>query len=193
MKDFFSQLKEVFIREANEDHKFDACGYFETIMQHKDRFQVIVDEGEKYDFYIVLTRRDDADDYGMNNVKVYLQNDIDDFTSGGANYHYQIILEHDERLCGYCECEPDTSMYNEQHRCCGMGCDWVAPMVSVCKIETIGRYAYDGYEKDMWKLQEDWSSKMSSVEEKKKQDRLIRIQQEIERLQNEQENLLKTT
>jgi hypothetical protein len=155
---FFEQLKTVLI-EAEKEHKgFDACGYFETMLQHADKLTPIIQDAEQYDLDIRYEPESDEDYNSAGKLYVYvLKRDETDFWfERYLNYHYVINLSFDERYWGYCECKPGDEGYDPAHDCCGMGCDWVAPSVSVSKVEGVAHFSFDGYERDMWALRAKW-------------------------------------
>lgn len=49
------------------------------------------------------------------------------------NFNIQYI----DRADGYCNCEKGDIGYNQQHKCCGEKCDWIAPVISVVYLENI--------------------------------------------------------
>jgi hypothetical protein len=109
------------------------------------------------------------------------------------DYCYYIEFLFDERMWGYCQCTPEDEGYNEKYKCCGVGCDWVAPAIRITKEVDLGYYKWEGYERDYWEYEKQFykkeENKSKKVEEYKKQQRIKEIQRQIKQLQEELEKL----
>jgi len=81
------------------------------------------------------------------------------------NHCYHIEFLHDERHWGYCECTPKDEGYNENYRCCGMGCDWNSPAFSIKKVISLGNYSWEGQEKDYWEYKEKFEANEKNINE----------------------------
>lgn len=172
-----SQLKKFLFEEGKENNIWKTYGYYYTIEQHQDKLSNVINDCEKYDFNFHY-EEDKTEGYTNGKITVYFYNDcVED-----VNYHYEIELLYDERYWGYCECKPEDEGYNEEKQCCGCGCDWIAPRVEINKIESLARFSFDGYARDMWKLEEQWNKEFGQIQEDKKKKLIDEIDQEIERL-----------
>jgi hypothetical protein len=107
-----------------------------------------------------------------------------------ANHYYELLLGRDERHWGYCECTSDHEGYNVKYDCCGNGCDWTAPSITIKKISE-SSFSFKGVEKDIWELEEKWKDHLHSFNETVKQNKLNRIEEQLARLQKEKEELLR--
>lgn len=68
---------------------------------------------------------------------------------------YRIRFETDERYWGDCECNPDMKDYREDKHCCGHGCDWEAPAVTITKCcDIASHHTWNGDEHDYWDFED---------------------------------------
>jgi hypothetical protein len=103
-------------------------------------------------------------------------------------YCYYIEFQYDERLWGYCQCEPKDEGYNADKHCCGMGCDWTATAFIITREENIGYYKWSGFEKDYWEYEKEFNAneknKNAEVEAYEKELSKQYLKKQIEELQN---------
>lgn len=198
-KDFFEYLKQWLLSEHKQDlHTY--IPYYETIKQHKEQLQPLIDDFQEWNFDI-HEEHDEEEYYTDGKLVIYLWRWIGEEPTEEeqwhgfgkqeyAQYKYEIELLHDPRHWGYCMCKPTDTGYNHNHKCCGNGCDWTAPRFSLVKVIDVGQGSFAGIERDMWELEEQWSEHLKEHEEKKKQDELHRIEEQLKRLEDEKQRLL---
>lgn len=61
------------------------------------------------------------------------------------------LFSDSEPIGNYCVCSEDDNKYNNEHKCCGVNCDWEAPIIT--KIEPKGKvtkYVYQGEQNFLW-------------------------------------------
>jgi hypothetical protein len=107
----------------------------------------------------------------------------------GANYYYVLSFTTNERMWGYCECSPSDAEYDAEHRCCGHGCDWVAPSFSVRKVEHVGHAAWEGDESDYWRYEKAVNALLAEnnadVDAASKRERAAYLLAEKERIEKQ--------
>lgn len=111
------------------------------------------------------------------------------------NYHYEIHFSYDERYLGYCECQPGDEDYNEDYQCCGHGCDWDAPTVTVYKCYDVDDGVWNGDEHDYWDFEDafykDDLELKARIEEEAKRQRIKELEKQIASYQNDLDMLKK--
>ena len=81
---------------------------------------------------------------------------------------YRIRFETDERYWGDCECNPDMKDYREDKKCCGHGCDWIAPAVTITKCcDIASHHTWNGDEHDYWDFEDMYYKKEKEEATKK--------------------------
>ncbi len=200
---FFESLKKYLINEFKDGNLSDYIPHYENLLQHKDKLEPLLDDLNqwKVDFH---HEPDDGSGYTDGKIITTLWR----YEDGGepsddmreemyrqqeyADYHYEVELLDDPRYWGYCTCEPNDEGYDPNKKCCGNGCDWVAPRFELTKVEHLGSASFDGVEKDMCKLEEKWKKELEIYKNKEKQDKIDRlhnrmkeIEEEIERVKSE--------
>jgi hypothetical protein len=195
---FFDELKSVVLFEHKEDRNFlQYVRYFETLLQNRETLKPLLDDMTEWKADIHFNE-DRCEGYTYGTYSIYLwryegeEPEDDDYSyqydQKSPDYYYEIQLTRDEQYSGYCQCSSNMKAYNEKHNCCGIGCDWLAPAFTFRKIEE-KRGVFKGLEKDIWKLEEKWDEYLASHNEKAKQEKLKRIEEQLERLQKEKEEL----
>ena len=110
-------------------------------------------------------------------------------------YHYEIHFSYEERYWGYCECQPGDKDYNEDHQCCGHGCDWDAPVVAVYKCYDVDNGVWNGDEHDYWDFEDvfykDDLELKARIEEEAKRQRIKDLEKQIASYQNDLDKLKK--
>lgn len=190
---FFRALKEFLLREYKDD-LLTFVGYYETLLQHKDKLQPLFDDLEKWKFDIRY-ENDNSEGYTDGKFEVHLyqtdpHNNGDGFYDEYASYHYEIELLDDQRMRSYCQCTPEDEGYNPKYDCCGEGCDWYAPSFRLTKIDTMLHQSFNGDAKDLWKLEEQWDEYLIRYKEKQKQLQLEEIEERIRDLEAQKFGLL---
>ncbi|MFS0643805.1 hypothetical protein [Siminovitchia sp. 179-K 8D1 HS] len=190
---FFEGFKE-YLLSRHKDNIKTFIPYYETLKQIEVSLKELIDDTEKYHWDIDY----DADKTGGYTNGIFTVNLYNEDPSN--DYGWQSILDHeykidlltDERYWGYCVCTPEMKGYDPVHRCCGDGCDWIAPSIYVTKIRKVASHSFDGVERDMWKLEREWIKEGIDHDEELKKRRLQEIEEELERLKNEKLRLLNT-
>lgn len=141
---FFEKLK-VFILNECFDYLDILIPHYENLLDYADT---------------VATMLVDAEDNGC---FFRYESPENSYTDGVISVHisdtrrrYDIRLLKDERPWGYCTCTPEDEGYNEDHGCCGDGCDWTAPRFEVSLVTDLCYGAYKGQERDLWADEEKW-------------------------------------
>lgn len=185
MDEFLNKLKEFMIKEVTNSH-ISICGYYHTFKQNIEALNKIVDDISNYKYWF---QYDEDNDEGYTNGKIliYLENDEYPYQ---ANHYYKFTLGEDERNWGYCQCTPEDIDYDPVHNCCGNGCDWSAPSISIDKIEYINGFSFDGIERDLWKLEKEWSGEEDKLELKYKQEQVKILEQQIEELEKRKQMIM---
>ena len=134
--------------------------------------------------------------------EVYMINLSEHVHSGGwnlgispKNYHYEFHFSYEERNWGYCQCQPGDEDYNEEHQCCGHGCDWEAPAVRVYKCYDVDDGVWDGDEHDYWDFEDafykDDLELKARIEEEAKRQRIEELERQIASYQDDLDKLKK--
>ena len=105
------------------------------------------------------------------------------------SYSYKIEFGKDDRSWGYCTCTNEDQDYREDKDCCGHGCDWTAPTISIKKIISLGNNGWTGDEHDYWDFEDNFYKSNDELakgkEEQEKLDRIEYIETTIDELKNE--------
>ena len=160
---------------------------------HSEKYKEFFDDiKDKYSYQIV------PNEYGdIYSVNLWEKIDTGKWYSDldCKNYHYEIHFSYEERYLGYCECEPGDDDYNEDHQCCGHGCDWDAPAVTVYKCYDVDYGEWDGDEHDYWDFEDafykDDLELKARREEEAKQQRIKELESQIASCQSDLEKLRK--
>lgn len=187
---FFEQFKTYLLNHHKEGlHEF--IPYFETLLQVKNGVQELLDDAAKY-YLEIRYEEDDTGGYtdGYFEFHFYTKDPSEDYGwQSSINHYYKMELLLDDRMWGYCDCEPSHIGYNPIYRCCGNGCDWTAPKVSIQKISSIVYHAFDGVQRDMWELESKWKEDTVDHEEELRKKRLEQLSQHIKELEEEKKLL----
>jgi hypothetical protein len=189
MDQFFELLKQELVEIEKQEQHFDACGYYETILQHKDKLEPILIDCNKYEFGFHY--QTDPEGYTSGSLMIYFYNEYD---NPNINHHYVIKFCDDPRHWGYCQCTPEDPGYNPRYDCCGMGCDWTAPRIEINKIEYITSFAFNGHQKDIWELRDKWNGVTEEVHKKQIQSEINQLNKQIQQIEERKkllEQLLK--
>ena len=83
-----------------------------------------------------------------------------------SNIYYQLTFKDREHFIGYCMCEPTDEGYNEEHKCCGVHCDWYAPIVIIeeINISKLTQEEYKGKERFLWEEKDKFIDKYVNKE-----------------------------
>lgn len=189
--DFFKQ----YLLDHHKDEIHTFISYYQTLLQNKKELQPLITDYENWNFNIQHEK--DHDGYSNGKFEIWLYRyetgelESEDYVHEEyPNYHYELNLTFEERYWGYCMCSSEDDGYNAEHACCGNGCDWIAPSFDLYKIENISHSSFNGVEKDLWKIEEEWGEHLVEHKEEIKRNKLKRIESEIKRLLEEKESLL---
>lgn len=110
-------------------------------------------------------------------------------------YEYEIEFSYVERYWGYCDCDEGDKDYREDHQCCGHGCDWDAPAVTVYKCYDVDDGVWNGDEHDYWDFEDafykDDLERKARIEEEAKRQRIKELEKQITSYQNDLDKLKK--
>lgn len=187
MADFFKQLQSLMLNEEKE-HLATLIPYYETLWQHRDKLKDMLEEIDSYPEVDIQYIHDEEEYYTDRKIRILLYKERDNWMSQ-PDFYFEIELLFDERYWGYCYCKPSDEGYNEAKGCCGDGCDWVAPKVSVNRVDIVAYESFSGEERDMWKLEEKWNEDLTEHNERLKKERLQRLEEQLERTKQEIESI----
>ncbi|OZB98093.1 hypothetical protein [Paenibacillus sp. XY044] len=192
---FFARLKEYMINNDSFE-EIDRVGYYHTLEQQKENLHELLSDCNTYDFSFEFDRTGDVDSYyspGKIIINLYDKSKIDDSYADWErqlNHFYTVDFGIEERYWGYCTCQDTDEGFNYVHRCCGNGCDWVAPKLSVTKHQVLTHGSFNGIERDLWKLQEQWTDNQEESDKREKEAQIKYIQDQIDTLNKKKEALL---
>lgn len=177
------EIKEKFIKEVVECLKEEALDVPYLVVP----LVQAIDKKELDEFFEDLGKHE--------NYSYYYENDsTGGFTNGCVTINlpecsYKIEFGLDERYFGYCECSPDDEGYHSVKQCCGHGCDWDAPTITLHKIKTLFKHSFNGDEHAFWDFEDGYYKldKEASEEKarKEKENRVTYLRSNIERMQLE--------
>lgn len=144
----------------------------------RDKSGCIIDllgDLKKYSDYNIIIESPSNNYDGICDIKIYLYRNEIDFVYDEQDYHYVIEISIDERMWGYCQCEPGDKDYREDKQCCGHGCDWSAPSFTIYKVLELETHSWRGDEHDFWDFEDKFYESESELKEQK-----INIEKELE-------------
>jgi hypothetical protein len=196
-KDFFEQLKNYLI--TNQKDKLSLLiPHYENLLQHKEDIKPFLNDLQEWNFDIYY-EHDQSEGYTDGSFTIQLHKDVGELIEDSwgeyyeqeyATFQFEIDLLHDERYWSYCTCKPDHEGYIEKYRCCGDGCDWVAPSFNLKKLESLAHKSFKGEQYEMWKLEEKWVDHMKKQNEQKRLKELKYIEQQLMELEEKKNKLL---
>ncbi|PYE51541.1 hypothetical protein HUB98_05915 [Paenibacillus barcinonensis] len=194
MELFFTKLKK-FMVECKDLDNSKVAGYYRTIEQLNEKLKQLFEECDKYDFSFVFYDPPEGyySYYEPERIVINFfekgDGDSDPYEwNKELNFIYTIELSDDMRG-SYCTCEETDTGFDYRHKCCGVGCDWYVPSVIVKRHETVAADSFDGYEKDMWRLQDNWNGDQNDSEAQQKEAHKRYIQEQIDRLNSQMQSL----
>ncbi|WP_339304409.1 hypothetical protein NST33_18110 [Paenibacillus sp. FSL L8-0435] len=194
MELFFSKLKK-FMSECEELESLKVAGYYRTIEQMSDKLKQLFEECEKYNFSFTFYSSSEGHyslyESEVMDVQFFKKSDGDSDSYGWdkhLNFIYTFELSDDMRG-SYCTCEESDAGFDYRYKCCGEGCDWYTPSVTVKRHETVAVDSFDGYEREMWALQDVWNEEQNDSVAQQKEAQKKYIQEQINRLNNEMQSL----
>lgn len=185
-ENFFEQLKQ-YILDEHKDGLGKFIPYYETLKQHEEKLKPILDDCEKYYFEFYYHPDEDGGySEGYFSLSLYKKDPSSDSGwQSSLDYMYIIKLQNQDRMTGYCECFPEHEGYNSFHDCTGMGCDWYAPSISITKVYGVVDFSFDGYQRDLWELEEKWIENKEDHNEKLRLQQIEYIKQQMEELEEQ--------
>jgi hypothetical protein len=140
----------------------------------------VINDIENHHYYLTY-EPDKTEGYTNGTIDIYLEPKGSEYHHA-ANHSYIITLRNYERMWDYCECQPEDEGYNPIHNCCGNGCDWYAPAISIEKHENVAYFSFNGAEKDIWELRSKWSGNEEELKQKQFQEEMVRLDRQIEEI-----------
>jgi hypothetical protein len=194
IRDLIDELNDVNERQLIYNNKtpIDVCYIVSVIDQQIENCEEFINDILKNKYYINGYDEDTSGGYTNGRIRVLVEKPDEEKESeymmdAYYDYCYYIDFLLDERYWGYCECSPKDEDYNEQHKCCGNGCDWVAPAFSVTKSIGLVSGKWNGQERDYWEYEEKFKAneqnKNAEVEKYEKEENRKRIENQIKDLQ----------
>lgn len=191
-KNFWQSLKK-FMLTTSKEHNLNIMDYYITLQQHESEIQFIIDDYNKFNFCFQFQYDKSQNSPPIGSITIYLQKPNHEemmWTESFLNYVYKIDLCYDERYWSCCQCDPKMKEYNPIHKCCGLGCEWNAPSINIDKIECLTNFTFKGYQKDLWELQTEFKNSLTALELTQKQERLNRVIEQINALEEQRKQLL---
>lgn len=112
-----------------------------------------------------------------------------------TKYEYEINFSYVGRYWGYCECDAADEDYREDYQCCGHGCDWDAPVITISRCYEVDYGQWDGDEHDYWDFEDafykDDLELKARIEEEAKRQRIKDLEKQIASYQNDLDMLKK--
>lgn len=198
---FIHDLIDILNRENEERLEkkispLDICFIISVIEQRIEEYPDFINDIKNKEYYINQYIPDDSEGYTNGKIEIFIKKknpDTDLLIDQYTDYHYIIEFLFDERPWGYCQCTPEDEGYNEEHQCCGDGCDWTAPAFNILKVIDYGRTSWDGIEKDYWGYEDKFNlkeeNKNKKIEEFKKEKHKTYLKKRILELQKELKKL----
>jgi hypothetical protein len=169
-----------------------------VIEQNIEAFDDFINDITIHKYCVNGYDEDNSQGYTNGRIRILIEKPDDEKESDymvDAYYDYCYYIEflYDERNWGYCECSPEDEGYNEEHNCCGCGCDWIAPSFRLTKEISMGGASWNGYARDYWEYKEKFynseKNKNEEVEKYQKEQRRKSLKEQIERLKAELKEL----
>jgi hypothetical protein len=190
IRDLINELNDInhhAVDYEGQSPKVDVPYVVSVIDQQLDKCTEFLEDISKNTYCINGFDEDTTDGYTNGRIRILIEKPQNEEESeymydSNTNYIYYINFLYDQRNWGYCQCTPDMEGYNEEHECCGCGCDWYAPSFSIEKVTTVGYGVWEGQERDYW----DYKKKFLTNEQNNKEE-LVKIlkEQEKKRLEGE--------
>ena len=178
MHKFYDDLKD-FILKQDEDTKVTLIPYYETLYQLENypEMKEFLSTYEEGNYTIDYNEPDDHDCYSNGWLEVY---------EIKSQISYNIELDIGANKGSYCSCKPKDEGYKSDKGCCGVLCDAHLPEVSIVKEVKMIKHEFQGYECDLWALEEKWFTEHEKdLLHKKKLEKVSSIETQIEQLQKE--------
>lgn len=180
MHKFYDDLK-GFILNQDEVTKKTLIPYYETLLQLESysEMQELLNNYQDNDYIIDFNEADENDYYSNGWLEIYEQHNP-------ISYTIELDIGNDQG--DYCQCKPDDEGYNVNKGCCGVNCEVHLPKVSIVKEVKMINHEFQGYESDLWKLEEKWiTDHEKDLLHKKQLEKVNNIEAQIAQLQKELE------
>lgn len=159
---FLDKLKSFLSDSNNIPNNISVWGYYNILSSNPDKIKSITDDCARYDFEIRFDtpNKEEYEYYTDGKLSIYFKKEDknDDIWDRFLDFYYEISLKMSHMSAGYCQCKETDEGFNFNHKCCGKDCDWYSPFASIRKIEDHGYIEFDGYKRDLWKLENEWNS-----------------------------------
>lgn len=180
MHKFYNDLKE-FILNQDQVTKGLLIPYYETLLQLESYSEMkeLLNHYDQKEYQIDYNDADTDDSYSNGWLEIYeMYNPIS----------YTIELDVGNIQGHYCQCSPDDEDYISDKGCCGLLCDVSLPKVSIVKEVKMLNHEFQGYERDLWALEEKWMTEYEKeLLHKKNVEKVSNLETQIEQLQKELE------
>ncbi|MGJ0846505.1 hypothetical protein ACR77J_07445 [Tissierella praeacuta] len=193
IKDKFIMTLVDELNEINKDRTYnnkfplDICFMTSVLDQQLENCKEFMGILENKNWLINGYERDEDDYYTNGRIRVLIEKPKEERKSGFLvdtyeNYCYYIEFLEDNRPWGDCRCNSDYEEYNPKYKCCGIGCDWVAPAFRIVKEIDVHYDKWDGYEKDYWSYKERFEENEKITKQQEKEQILDHIKKLQDRL-----------
>lgn len=150
MHKFYEDLKGYILQQEDELKKT-LIPYYETLYQLENYIQMkdLLSTYESVNYTLDYNEADEDDYYSNGWIEIYDKNN---------SISYNIELDIGHMQGNYCQCEPSDQGYVSVKGCCGVDCDVHLPKVSIVKEVKVINHDFQGYEYDLWALEEKWNT-----------------------------------
>lgn len=175
-------------RVCNDKSPVDVCFVTSVVDQQLDNCKKFLDDITEHTYCINGYEKDTEDYYSNGKVRILIEKPESERESNYMfdafyDYCYYIEFTEDERNWGYCQCSPGDNGFNEEHGCCGNGCDWHAPEFRIEKVISLDSGRWSGSESDYWEYKKRFESKEQNkndeVEKYKIEEKRKYLQEQI--------------
>lgn len=187
MDKFIKELIEEFNRcEEDANIPFLISVLEQDFNKNNEKFKDFLNDLKEYPDYTIVIEKAQNKYYGLYDVYISLEKHKEDsktnywYDYDFSNISYLIEFSIDKRYYGYCECTPDMKDYRVDKKCCGHGCDWVAPKFTLKKVIEIEEASFDGDEHDYWEYEDEYYNKNKDKKEKEIEKEIKRLEKIIE-------------
>lgn len=150
MYKFYEDLKDYILKQEDELKKT-LIPYYETLYQLENypEMKEFLATYEGSNYTLDYNEADEHDCYSNGWIEVYeLYNPVS----------FNIELDIGHMQGNYCRCEPSDEGYVSVKGCCGVDCDVHLPKVSIVKEVKVINHDFQGYECDLWTLEDNWNT-----------------------------------
>ncbi len=191
LQDFLDSLVKELQRynkntESMLDIPFLLSSLWQAFRDNPDTYSDLVECLSGLDGYQINIIKLDNDYHGLCKVIVEFYITMDAL----EDYQYEIEFLYESRYYGYCECILGMKDYREDKKCCGHGCDWLAPAFEMRKIWSVDSHFWKGVQHDYWDFEDEFYQENKELQEKEIQKRKEKeIRELTERIKKDTERL----